>query len=322
MSALDLLQSVKLPLVFTTLRATYVAHEMLARGNGGYVFRISNHLVVKVIPHVELSADELYILTNLHSAHLLHAVDHGLILLHLSSQLRYFYFFILPYHPQVLQQISFAHTHFTQRIQYIRHIYSGLMHLNHHSFVHGDLHPKNVMISHVDQALLIDFNLSYNIHDNLVKSCPVSTLPFCSPLSLINNGWVKNAQLRQQLLLDLKETLADRTHAKCDLFAFAQLVSWILFDGDSFLIGSSLQDIDTYVANTVVFAQQGDSYLMKYISSRFVSFDIHAKVNEYLCVYPHSSLRVSMLFDILYKSLKACQSERGQLPDFDFILSW
>jgi len=330
-SVLHVLRDVKFPFVLQSSRATYIAYEHLASGNGGYIFRIDVCFVAKLVPFMELSGDETFILTQVHNPHLLHAIDHGIVKLSTAPSSTapsspYFYFFILPCMSATLQYLPMHTVSFAQRIQWIRQLYCGLRALHLHKHVHGDIHPKNVLLSPRNEMVWCDFNLSYGYDEPLTQTYQISTPPYCSPLSLLNNGYITDVDEQRLLLTHIGEKVEDRKHEKCDIFAFGQLCTYLLTsstcNNTSFLCGKNLVDVRGYIANTFAFAKEGDQYLVTYISKCFELLHLHAQIQQYLTCFPSSTLCVSSLFSLLRDSLRLRQADRASLLQFEFVLGW
>jgi len=314
----------KLPLPYSILssRGSYVLQSILAYGSGGYVFKSHDNSAIKIVPFEELSADELFILTNIHHPNLIHAFDHGIVRLPLSVA-QYYYFFALPLAPHTMQNISIKDVSFAQKIHWIQDLYCGLRFLHEHSYVHGDIHPKNVLINSRNQAQFTDFNLSYNVADYKTATSQICTPPFCSPLSLVNNEWVKDPLQAQAIQLHCDENIKRRLHDKCDLFAFGQLMTWILFSGDSFLMGSGgIDDIDSYVCNMIQFVSDEQQTLVTYLQQTIVKHHLHEQLLSY-GMYNHSTqCTVQSIVEIMYKTLRVKQHDRMSIYELDCILSW
>jgi hypothetical protein len=192
-------------------------------------------------------------------------------------------------------------------------------------------------------CMLCDFNLSYSPLETAMKHCETCTVPFCSPLSLINNGYLLTDECKQvfdatsssdksklvleykpgKILMDISigEKIEHREQQKCDVFAFGQLITYILFNQKSFCMGTDMLDASGYVMNMIEYAKQGEQYLYTYLHNQLHVYQIQESIQVYSST-TSTSLTIQSLFDVLVGCLRLKQSNRFYLTQLDCISSW
>jgi len=326
-------QEIALPFTVQSIGATYICRSKIGTGATGDIYKTDCNHALKLIPCSSISPEEMYILTNVHHAHIIRALDFGVTQAKLSTTKPgyrpfYYNFFVMPLGVQTLYEMDLNIVPFAQRIKWIRQIYSALRHLYTLGHIHGDIHPKNVLLMPNDDVVLIDFNLSYHIMDEDVSKSPTSTVPFCSPLSLLASSKPETNKMYTKLLKGCTEPIGLKDQLKCDSFAFAQLVTYILFNGESFMHPVHTIDtvvfIEQYTANMVAYNSLGSQYVYDYLQAMFEKYRIGDQLLFY-CSNCCTSLNLLGLFHLLINCLRFKQSDRmmiGLAPMLDVILSW
>lgn len=264
------------PFTLKGLIRTYKIVEKFRQGSCGAIYKTSCGLIVKVIPEELYSHEEFEIVTSISHPNMMHAIDVGKISLHNNkdqdTKQQDFVFYVMPMVIKSLEDMSrdndLVHVSCHQKLVWVFELLDALIYLSNSGYIHGDIHPKNVLLhitpSFQSKLVFCDFNLSHNIktmnewikflnendkHDNLSsfqKQFRTSTPPFSSPLSLYNNEYWRNKSDFDYLNKITKgDTPQDEDLCLSDVFAFAQLVTYILFNGDSFLGGYEIDTTDT-----------------------------------------------------------------------------
>ena len=339
-----------LPLSINSSRASYTLRYKIGSGSTSEVFATDCGHAVKLVEFTATSAEEYHILTNFNHPNLIHAFDHGITKIFCFQDDKqqqvapvFYFYFVMRCSTTSMLSFSVRQSPFFLRIKYIKDIYRGLRFLINNHHIHGDIHPKNILMMQNGDCMLCDFNLSYSPLDVSVKFCETSTVPFCSPLSLINNGYLLTDECKQQFdqcttdqkkqmvyqykpgktMMDiaLNEKIDVRDQQKCDVFAFGQLMTYILFNEKSFCMGSDMSDAAGYISNLIEFCKQGEQMLYTYLNNCLHVYQISESIQVYSST-TSTSLNVSTLFNVLVGCLRLKQADRFFLHQLDCILSW
>lgn len=309
------------PFTLKGLIRKYKIVEKFKQGSCGSIYKTSCGLIVKVIPEELYSQEEFEIVTSISHPNMMHAIDVGKINLQdQDNKQQDFVFYVMPMVIKSLEDMSgdndLVHVSCHQKLVWVFELLDALIYLSNSGYIHGDIHPKNVLLhitpSFQCKLVFCDFNLSHKIqtmnewikfldeHDNLSsfqKQFRTSTPPFSSPLSLYNNEYWRNKSDFNYLNVITK---GDVPHNEdlclSDVFAFAQLATYILFNGDSFLGGYEIDSItglvkkDTNIKQILqeyklyLYAENQETYFKDWYDNKVKTYykDESSKIKEQL----------------------------------------
>ena len=243
-------------------------------------------------------------------------------------------------------------------IKWIKQILHGLLKLKQYRFVHGDIHPKNILLfeSHLSDSnikdvmhtqscnvKLCDFNLSHFVpqdptEDQLedMQAVNTCTFPFISPFGLIYNDYVpKRSKLHHTIEKVSKEMYSNRDLFACDVFAFGLLITHILFNEHM------LFNPDNHYYKTIEHVTSGCLKEMKhyfkdpsginlffYINTQYHRHNMKPEVEayqQYLETHNHAQTTFDLgtISYVLEKCLQVQQRKRATLEQLQSVIdSW
>jgi serine/threonine protein kinase len=349
-SAADKLEKC-LPLTINTSRYQYTCVQKLGSGMYGSVFLTQCKRAVKLIEKSIVPLDEFKIVIEVpEHPNLVHAIDSGV---HVMYEIPrdgkppkpvIYHFYVMEVAYCSMLSLSINIINLRDKIRCIKDIYSALLHMKRHGYFHGDIHPKNILLTS-RSFQLCDFSLSlkYASSKQKLQDAVTSTIPFACPLAVIDNEYMftpeyyKYLQTTKDELLkpfefvpekDLIEAACeckytDKDMLACDVFAFAQLITYILFDAKSFLCGKTIFCTKTIIEQYVLYAREGQAFLDNYMKTSVESTYLEAQVSLYLQqIDPKSSFNVETLTNLLNNTLCMNPAKRWCLEEMSEILEW
>ena len=312
----------------------FVCCKVLGVGSGGSVYETECGHAVKVVHSVYAVDEEADVLCNLHHPGLLHALHHGtMVLMTLDGKPVSFSYFVFPMAigslvmpRKMLQAIPFA-----TKIGWIKQLYYALCALQDHGYLHGDLHPKNVLWWDQATVKLCDFGLSFkhsanptNVDDRVGEHY-TCTFPFCSPLALLANE-VHKAGMKPE---DAQEFAAyvesvsgvsspQRDQRKCDMFAFGQLISYLLFAGEHFLRGDLNVAVENILCEFVDFVAEPDEYFECWWAYVSTKYDLEKSCK----LYGNLNVTVNDIRNVICGLTQLRESFRFSLDDLECVACW
>ena len=318
-----------LPFTLQSKKSSYVCVKEINKGSCGVIFQTRCGHAIKLITEENCSYEELYIMNKVQHPNLMHAIDYSCVWIHFDHDDSHvlYYFIVMPFADSVLYSMPLVSVPFIRKLEWIKDLYCALCTLDNHQYTHGDVHPKNILIIN-NRAILTDFNLSvsklrqYSEHE--LRSLRCCTLPFIDPLSLVQNGFL-DFRPEDATLIELatNKPCWRRCVSKADIFAFGQLMCFILFNHHVFLWPSKKTSVDKIVDQHVQYVNDGPSFFQEYFKTQSCYHNIENVIQEYNKDCETSgSLTLASLSYVLQGCLNPDENLRFTLDDIHSILDW
>jgi serine/threonine protein kinase len=309
----------------------FVCSKVIGKGSGGTVYETQCGHAVKVVHQVYAVTEEADVLCNIRHPNLLHALYHGqmkLVTVDHKPVAFLYYVFEMARSSLVVPRAMLQSLPFILKINWIKQVYLALCALQDYGYVHGDLHPKNVLWWDTTTIKLCDFGLSFKYNDvgtDEEETNCTCTFPFCSPLALIAND-IHEDTMNPEDAKDFQRyveqisgvSVMDRDHRKCDMFVFGQLISYLLFGGEHFLRGDLNKSAQTALGEFVDYVDNPEGYFdswWSYVSTKY-------NVEKECETYGNLSLTPEDVQSVLRGLLEINESIRYTLDDLEYILFW
>ena len=340
-----------LPLTINSSRYQYTCVQKIGSGVYGMVFLTQCKRAVKMIEKSMVPLDEFRIVIEVpEHPNLVHAIDSGVHVMYETYRADkpprpvVYHFYVMEVAYCSMLNLSINIINLRDKLRCVKDIYSALLHMKRHGYFHGDIHPKNILLTSRGFQLC-DFSLSlkYNSNKQKLQDAVTSTIPFACPLAVIDNEYFFTPEYYKYLQTttdevikpfeflpekDIIEAACERKYTEkdmlaCDVFAFAQLITYLIFDTKSFLCGQTIFCTKTILEQYVKYAREGQAYLDPYIQHSIENNYLEAQVTLYLQqIEPTSSFNTKTLTELLNHTLCMNPAKRWSLEEMSGILSW
>lgn len=322
-----------LPFTLMTSSNVYVCNDVIGYGSSGTVFKTSCERAIKFMHISDASYTEAVISTQIRNDYITPTIEVGHVRMKVQMPEQNFVdhdfvFLIMPLAITILPCVSLKSTMLQSKLDLIKNVFVGLSTLHSHHYAHGDLHPKNILIFK-QHAALCDFNLSINVKApwtrDTKKDIVTCTLPFSSPLSVCKNRFFDQEPSVVKMIIKASGVEADeRNYQACDVFCFGQLITYILFDAESFLCGNTIFDVEGSLKQYKEYCTIGSYFFESYFVKQCVKGELVQQIREYRTIVgTRAKITVESLNYVLRLCLSIKESERCALQDIQsHVMNW